>query len=246
MSQVVVHCHAELNDFLPRARQGKAIVHHVAERTSVKDVIESLNVPHTEVAVLFANAHPVDFTYLTHDGDEIDAFPASQRSDVPFDTGVELRPPPSPRFVLDTHLGRLAGHLLMLGFDTLYSNTYHDDELASISANADRILLTRDIGLLKRAVVTHGYFVRSSDPEKQIIEVLRRFSLFDCIHIFKRCMRCNGLLHAVPKEQIVEQLQPLTHAYYHEFQQCTQCEHIYWKGSHYQTMQQFITRIRQA
>lgn len=246
MSQVVVRCHAELNDFLARARQGTTIVYHVAERTSVKDVIESLNVPHTEVAFLFVNTRPVDFTYLIHNGDEIDAFPASQRSHLPFDTFVELRPPPSPRFVVDTHLGRLAGYLRMLGFDTLYSNSYHDDELASISASADRILLTRDIGLLKRAVVLHGYFVRSTDPEKQIIEVLQRFSFFDCLQIFQRCIRCNGLLHTVPKEQIADQLQPLTRTFYHEFQQCEQCEHIYWKGSHYQTMQQLITRIRQT
>ena len=212
----------------------------------MKDVVESLNVPHTEVAFLFVNTRPVDFTYLTHDGDEIDAFPLTRRSDLPFSTFVELRPPPPPRFVLDTHLGRLAGYLRMLGFDTLYSNTYHDDELASISANADRILLTRDIGLLKRAIVIHGYFVRSTDPEKQIVEVLQRFSFFDCIELFKRCMRCNGLLHAVPKQQIADQLQPRTRAYYHEFQQCEQCGHIYWKGPHYQAMQQLIIRIQQA
>jgi len=56
--------------------------------------------------------------------------------------------------VLDTHLGRLAAYLRMLGFDSLYRNDYHDEELACISA------LTRDRGLLKRNIVVHGYLVR--------------------------------------------------------------------------------------
>jgi len=64
------------------------------------------------------------------------------------------------RFVLDNHLGRLAAYLRMLGFDSLYRNDYHDEELARISANQQRTLLTRDRGLLKRNIVVHGYLVR--------------------------------------------------------------------------------------
>jgi len=48
----------------------------------------------------------------------------------------------------------------MLGFDSLYRNDYHDEELACISANQQRTLLTRDRGLLKRNIVVHGYLVR--------------------------------------------------------------------------------------
>jgi uncharacterized protein with PIN domain len=244
MSKVLVCFHAELNDFLARARQDSPILHTVAERTSVKDVIESLGVPHTEVAFLFANDRAVDFAYLVHDGDKIDAFPETQRPALPSATRMELRPPPAERFVLDTHLGRLASYLRMLGFDTLYSNMYRDDELACISATENRILLTRDIGLLKRTIVTHGYFVRATNPREQIVEVLRRFHLFERVNLFSRCIRCNGTLYAVPKEKILHRLEPLTRSLYQEFQQCQQCGQIYWQGSHYHKMQQLIARIQ--
>lgn len=128
--------------------------------------------PHPEVAFLFANGRAVDFTYLMYDSDKIDVFPETRHHALPFSMCIALRLPPPDRFVLDTHLGRLAGYLRMLGFDTLYSDTYQDDELAIISSTKNRILLTRDIGLLKRSVIVHGYFVRSVHPQEQVTEVL--------------------------------------------------------------------------
>jgi len=244
MSQVLVRFHAELNDFVPRAKQNTPILHSVAERTAVKDVIESLGVPHTEVAFLFANGRAINFMYLIHEGDEIDAFPETQRQALLYNSYMELRPPPPARFVLDTHLGRLASYLRMVGFDTLYSNTYRDDELTLISATENRILLTRDVGLLKRSIVIHGYFVRSTNPQEQIVEVLQRFSFFDNIDLFSRCLKCNGVLHVVPKEKVFHQLEPLTRSFYNEFRQCQQCGQIYWQGSHYHKMQQLIARIQ--
>jgi uncharacterized protein with PIN domain len=244
MIQVLVCFHAELNDFLPRAKRNAAISHTVAERTSAKDVIESLGVPHTEVAFLFANGQAIDFRYLIHDSDSIDVFSETQRHALPFSTCMELRTPPSRRFVLDTHLGRLAGYLRMLGFDTLYSNIYQDDELATISSTENRILLTRDIGLLKRSIVIHGYFVRSVHPQEQVTEVLQRFSFFECIDLFSRCMKCNGILYSVSKEEVFHQIEPLTRSFYEEFRQCQQCGKIYWQGSHYENMQRLIARIQ--
>ncbi len=108
--------------------------------------------------------------------------------------------PKTIAFVLDVHLGKLASSLRMLGFDTWYRNDYDDEELAIISATKNRILLTRDTGLLMRSLVTHGYYVRSTNPEEQLGEVLKRFNLCDLIQPFQRCIRCNGNLEAVDKE----------------------------------------------
>jgi uncharacterized protein with PIN domain len=131
----------------------------------------------------------------------------------------------------------------MLGFDTLYRNDYSDEELAQISASQERILLTRDKGLLMRSLVTYGYYVRATDPERQVVEVLQRFELFNRVAPFQRCMRCNGLLEPVAKESILDQLPPKTQLSIHEFHRCCECGQIYWRGSHFERMQQFIEDV---
>jgi hypothetical protein len=103
------------------------------------------------------------------------------------------------RFVLDTHLGRLAAHLRMLGFDSLYRDDCPDEELARISATEQRILLSRDRGLLRRSIVTRGYLVRAAHPREQLIEVCWRYNLSGFIAPFRRCLDCNTLLQVVPK-----------------------------------------------
>jgi uncharacterized protein with PIN domain/sulfur carrier protein ThiS len=243
--------YAELNDFLPAARRQVAFAHSFEGRVSVKHLIEALGIPHPEVDLVLVNGQSVDFSYLVQDGDRISVYPVFESIDItPFDQAhgaplVRVRPRPlrEPRFILDTHLGQLATYLRMLGFDTLYRNDYTDQELARVSSAEGRILLTRDRGLLKRAVVTHGYCVREMDPRKRLVEVLRRFDLFGAIRPFRRCIRCNGLLQPVSKQAISHRLPPKTRQYYDEFRVCEDCEQIYWKGSHYQRMQEFIARV---
>jgi hypothetical protein len=154
--------YAELNDFLPPARRMTAFEHPFLDAAPVKDMIESFGVPHTEIDLILANGASVDFAYLVQDGDHISVYPVFEALDIT--PVLRLRPQPlrESRFVLDAHLGRLAGYLRMAGFDTLYRNDFTDPELAYISHDEHRILLTRDIGLLKRSMVTHGYFVRET------------------------------------------------------------------------------------
>jgi uncharacterized protein with PIN domain len=127
-----------------------------------------------------------------------------------------------------------------LGFDTLYRNDYEDQELAEISSSQARILLTRDKGLLMRNLVIYGYYVRSTQPQTQIVEVLRHFDLFTKVSPFQRCFRCNGLLEIVLKESIIHELPESVKLQTHEFHRCQNCARIYWKGSHYERLQKFI------
>ena len=80
----------------------------------------------------------------------------------------------------------------MLGFDSLYRNDFSDEELAQISDNEKRILLTRDRGLLKRSQVTHGYLLTTRDPRQQLLAVIHRFDLVSSFKPFARCIACNG------------------------------------------------------
>jgi hypothetical protein len=147
--------------------------------------------------------------------------------------------------VLDTHLGKLAKHLRMLGFDSLYRNDYDDATLAELGSREKRILLTRDQGLLKRRVITRGYYVRETQPKGQLREILRRFDLYRAMQPFRRCLMCNGLLAVVGKERVAHRLEANTRRYFDHFWLCGDCGRIYWKGSHYRHMQVLLQALRQ-
>ncbi len=234
----------ELNDFLPQERRKVCFSHHFQRRASIKDLIEAQGVPHTEIELILVNGCSVDFSYIVQDGDRISVYPIFEAFDL--QSLVRVRPTPMrvSRFVLDVHLGKLARYLRLLGFDTLYRNDYEDGELARLSSETHRILLTRDRHLLKRAVITHGYYVRSVDPRRQIEEILERFDLYRVIQPFQRCVRCNGRLAATPKPQIVERLLPETRRWIEEFWVCEDCAQIYWEGSHLPHLRWWIDRLQ--
>jgi len=234
----------ELNDFLPQEKRKVTFDYSLQRRASVKDIIEALGVPHTEVEVILANGQSVDFGYIVGDGDRISVYPMFESLDIRPLLKLRELPLRQPSFVLDCHLGRLARYLRHLGFDTLYRNDYTDDRLATISADEHRILLTRDRDLLKRRIISHGYCVRSHDPRRQLDEVLARFDLYADIKPFGRCTRCNGMVIAVDKNDILDQLEPGTRKYYNEFWRCGSCCQIYWEGSHFEKMKLLIDELK--
>jgi len=238
-----IRFYAELNDFLSLGKKQATFAHNFKGAPTVKDLIESLGAPHTEVDLILVNGISADFSQQVQDGDRISVYPVFEALDI--SPILQVRPEPlrEPCFVLDTHLGKLASYLRMLGFDAWYSNNYKDEELASISANNHRILLTRDRGLLKRSNVTHGYLVRADDPKEQVTEVLQRFDLTNQIRPFLRCMRCNRLLKPVPEDEARRKVPPRVRQQVHDYKSCPGCRRIYWKGSHYERMVDFICRV---
>lgn len=171
-------------------------------------MIESLGVPHTEVDLILVDGEPVDFSYIVQNGDRISVYPVFEAVDITPLVRLRAHPLRVVRFVLDNHLGKLATYLRLLGFDALYRNDYNDEVLARLSVEERRILLTRDRGLLKRGGITHGYCVRGTDPEQQLLEVIRRFDLGSATRPFNRCLLCNSLLEPVSKEAVSHRLPP--------------------------------------
>ena len=142
-------------------------------------------------------------------------------------------------------MGKLARYLRLLGFDTIYfEEDVRDPELARISNVENRIMLTRDRGLLKRDIVTYGYCLRTRDSEEQLTAVLHRFQLHDHIQPWTRCLRCNGLMHPVAKEAIIDRLEPKTKKYFDKFHMCNDCQQIYWQGSHVSKLRGLIERAK--
>jgi uncharacterized protein with PIN domain len=243
MLRLFFRFYAELNDFLPLERRRVEFIHGIKETASIKDVIESLGVPHPEVDLILINGESVGFHYLTRDGDHISVYPYFKSIDIGSASLVRPEPLPKIQFALDVHLGKLATYLRLLGFDALYRCDYDDKKLAQISNREQRILLTQDRGLLKRSSVIHGYIVRSHEPEQQAREVLERFSLQDAVTPLKRCPLCNGQIISIDKAEVANRLPPLTRSYYNEFSICQNCSQVYWKGAHYERIQQLVARV---
>lgn len=242
--QLSLRFYEELNDFLPAEKRKREFPHSLVQPGSVKDLVESLGVPHTEIDLILVNGRSVDFRYRVRDGDRISVYPVFESLDI--SPLVHLRPKPLrvTRFVLDTHLGRLAAYLRMLGFDTLYRNDYDDGELARVSADEHRILLTCDRQLLMRNRVSHGYFVRQRQPREQLVEVVDKLDLLRQIKPFTRCMHCNGEIQPVAKDLVIQNLPPRTRQDYQQFWQCPACHKVYWQGSHYQRMLELVQQLQ--
>jgi uncharacterized protein with PIN domain len=243
MKKLHLRFYEELNDFLPTDRRKQRFKYQFIDRTTVKDLIESLGVPHTEVDLILVNGKSVGFNYLVDDSDDISVYPVFESFDI---SGVQhLRPAPlrDPKFVLDVHLGKLAKYMHMLGFDTAYNNSFTDEEIIKISKREKRTILTKDRGILKRNEVTHGYWVRNTNPEKQIAEVVERFDLRNSVSQFSRCLECNNLLTKVEKENIINRIPPKVLAQHEKYYICKACDQIFWAGSHYDKMQSLINKI---
>jgi len=240
---VSIQFYAELNDFIHREKRGAAFEVYLNGPTSVKDLIESQGVPHTEVGSIMLKHEAVDFCCLVSDGDHINVYPETEKLDPTRPARLHNRPLAQIKFVLDTHLGKLAKYLRMLGFDTLYKNDYEDEQLAEIASQQQRIVLSRDRGLLKRKIIEYGHYVRHTQPLEQLAEIMQWLDLQKHLKPFSRCTTCNGLLHSVSKKDIESQLAPKTRQYYNEFKQCAGCKQIYWKGTHYQQLQQIVQGI---
>ena len=247
MSQAIFRFHGDLAFFLARERQSGNVVYAFDEQregiVSVKHAVESLGVPHPEIDQLTLNGRIVGFDFGLNTGDVVDVW-----AWMPKPAQSNLRPPlPHPvRFVLDTHLGRLATYLRLLGFDTLYQNDYLDATLAEFSQQEGRVLLTRDRGLLKRRIVDFGCCVRENEPKRQLVSLLRRYQLVAEVKPWQRCPRCNAILETVAKTEIVDQLEPKTKRYFCDFRRCRGCGQVYWRGSHFDHMQVFIEQVLAA
>ena len=242
--QVKLRFYEELNDFLPKDKKKKRFEHNFIDRTSVKDLIESLGVPHTETDLILVNSNSVGFDYIINDGDDISVYPVFESLDISNIQHLRSKPLRQPKFICDVHLGRLARYLRMIGFDVYYKNDLSDEKIVKISSKGRRAILTRDIGLLKRNEVTHGYYVRNTKVEEQVKEIMSRFDLQKSIKEFSRCIECNEPLVTVEKNKILDELLPKVIQSQDEFYRCPSCKKIYWKGTHYQQMLSFIKSLK--
>ncbi|HTQ75529.1 MAG TPA: Mut7-C RNAse domain-containing protein [Burkholderiales bacterium] len=230
----------ELNDFLAPELRSRAFPVPIDRARSVKDAIESLGVPHTAVDLILVDGASVGFAHVLRGGERVAVYPVFERLDIaPL---VHLRPRPlrEPRFVADAHLGKLARHLRLAGFDCLWENDFADAEIVAVSVAQKRIVLTRDLGILKRQAVERGHFVRATESGAQLREVVRAFQLEGSLRPFTRCRACNAELHSVSKASIAARLPPEVRLRFDRFTECPQCGRVFWQGTHYERLERLL------
>jgi uncharacterized protein len=203
--------------------------------STVGHLVEALGVPLTEVGSLVASGRPVAPSYRPVGGDVLEVRPVTRPQRLP------LAP---PLFLLDVHLGALARRLRLVGVDSAYSNDAGDDELIVAANEQNRVLLTRDRGLLRRRSLWLGGYVRGDRPDEQLRDVLERFA--PPLAPWTVCTACNGRLTAVRKADIEGLLQPGTRRTYDAFARCPACGQVYWRGAHSQHLARIVAAAAAA
>lgn len=244
MHRAIIKFQNELVTLLARdARRGE-VCYEFDRKASIKDVVEALGVPHTEISRLVVNGEERDFASILKDGDRVAVWPVTGPEVFLEPSMLHPQPLKTIRFLVDVNVGKLARLLRLLGFDAASRPALPDQALAELAQEEQRILLTRDANLLKRRNVEFGRLIRSNDPREQLLEVLGIFGLIEKFRPFSRCLCCNTPLQSVTKEEILHRLLPLTKKYYDSFCQCPGCDRIYWPGSHQERMQDLLAGIK--
>jgi len=228
-------------DFLESA----VFAYEFNDTPSVKDAIEAIGVPHVEVGAIVVNGVSKGFEYRLREGDKVEVYPhnwfGAEASD-----SVKSLPFKAKKvsFLLDVHLGTLARYLRMAGFDALYeSKDYGDAFLAEVASTDGHIMLSRDIGLLKRGKLNYGHWVRNTDPKKQFREIVQLYGLQKSFKPMSRCIKCNETINAVEKSSVEDAVPPKVYEWKEEFFRCSGCSQVYWEGSHHQKMMELLEEI---
>lgn len=213
------------------------------DKRSIKDAIESLGVPHTEIDLILVNGKAVAFNYILEDEDRVSVYPVFESLNISGVTRLRKLPLRKSKFIADINLGNIAKYMRVLGFDLFFDPRLSPREIIEISKRDHRIILTESRKLLKFKDVSHGIFLRPGTTAQKIKRIIDYLDIKDKVDPFTRCLRCNSLLEAVAKEKILDRIPPKAKAYCDRFVLCRTCDKIYWKGTHCTHMQKVVDQI---
>lgn len=151
------------------------------------------------------------------------------------------------KFLADGMLGKLARWLRMLGHDVGYSIEFDDSELLELAKKEERVLLTKDLELYKRAIGKgfDAYYVEGKTESERLAEVARRYRLPLVIDMDKsHCPMCNTKLTPASKELLQGELEKNTFIYYDRFWKCPNCGQIYWQGAHWKQINSTLNQAQ--
>ncbi len=151
------------------------------------------------------------------------------------------------RFLADENVGKLAKRLRMIGYDAVSINGLDDNEVVRIALKEGRALLTKDNGIMRRRVVFNGkikaIFIEADDVKAQLRQVVEALDLKPDSNPFSRCMECNEPLVPRTREEVRELVPPYVFKNHAQYMQCPKCGRIYWRGTHWQRMNNELARL---
>ena len=222
-----------LGDFLPPQRREDSFEVTFELPVGLRDLIQSVGVPHVEVGPVTLDGRPADWSARVDDGAEVVA-----QSRYPL-----ARPPAEARLLTDVHLGRVTGYLRLVGLDVRHDQDLDDPALVAAANAEKRILLTRDRRLLMTGALERGSFVRATEPLQRAVEIVDRFALRPLLRPFTRCTVCNGELAAARPDEVAGRVPPTVQARHAVFRACPGCGRVYWEGSHHARLSDVVGAI---
>jgi uncharacterized protein with PIN domain len=141
-------------------------------------------------------------------------------------------------------VGKLARRLRMMGYDSVFFNGDDDSAMVKQALAEDRVILTRDTGIMRRRAVSSGrvraILIKSEEPEQQMAQLLATFDLKEQSNPFSRCLECNQRLETRSREEVAGRVPPYVYRTQKQYMECPDCRRLYWRGTHWKAM---ITRL---
>ena len=154
--------------------------------------------------------------------------------------------PDSPRFIADAMLGSLSKWLRILGFDPIYFRIIDDNELIRIAGQQQRIILTRDTGIVKSKKCDNCILITSNDTFEQLKEVLALLRTKDLavrVSEMQRCTACNGVLVPSDRSSVADDVPEHVFLNCSAFFICRDCGKVYWEGAHRKMIESKIGKV---
>ncbi len=152
------------------------------------------------------------------------------------------------KFIVDSNAGKLVKWLRIMGYDTIFFDVGEDSEMVTVALAQDRILLTRDTEVMKRRVVVNGrlkaVLLRSDDPEDQMHQVMETLKL-DESRAFTLCLEDNQPLEPRKVDEVKDRVPPYVLQTQADYMECPVYHRVYWKGTHWQAMNETLKRFNQ-
>jgi hypothetical protein len=250
-ARATLRCYAALNDYLPAAWRQRDLPLDFDLPLSVGALVKALGIPADAVELVLLDGASARLETPIPEGGRISLYPVFEGMDVaPL---VRLRDSSlrRPRFLCDSHLGKLGRRLRLLGFDALLARDLctdavaedpGDDALVRCARAEQRILLTRDRALLARPELTHGLRIPEAPADTQLRNLIARLHLDAAAQPFTRCTCCNSPIEPADPAAI-GQVPAGVRQRQHRFWHCPGCGRTYWEGSHHGRMRVLIDRV---
>ncbi len=152
-------------------------------------------------------------------------------------------------FLVDGMLGNIAKKLRLLGYDSEYFSNINDDELILKAKKENRIVITKDESLSHRIKKKKLPMIQITKNEEmdQLVQIYKNLELTKSVIIGTRtrCTICNGQLDSIDKDQITTKVPDGVLEQTDHFWKCSECDRIYWEGSHIKNLQKFVIGLNE-